>query len=159
MQVERGLFTSSGRAETVETVAGRFPACLAKAETIERLALALQEHMARAERHVAERACAAAPAGLIVVDGPLRGSLGRADAIGYVKTHYIAYLPPELNAMIGRLAAGQRSPLFLLGTSCSRLAWYFRLPPAAPTPHWRGSSEVSALPISRSRRPPLWPTM
>lgn len=137
MQVERGLFTSSGSAEPVETAAGRFPVRLAKADTIEGLALALQEHMARAERHVAETACAASAAGLIIVDGPLRGSLGSADAVGYVKTHHIAYLPPEPNAMIGRLAAGQRSPLFMLGSSWARLAWYFRLP-GGPDAPWAG---------------------
>jgi hypothetical protein len=136
-QVERGLFTSSGSAQAVETVAGQFPVRLAAADTIEALALALQEHMGQGERKVAERATAQWPEDLIVVDGPLRGGQDLLPAVGYVKTHHVAYLPPEQHATIGRLDVEQRSPLFLLATSWSRLAWYFRLPGGSDAP-WAG---------------------
>lgn len=135
--VERGLFTSSGSADAVATTAGEFPIRLATGDTIESLSLALQERMGQAEEAATQQACAAAPADLIVVDGPLRGRQDLTHAVGYIKTHHVAYLPLELHAVVGRLAPGQRSPLFLLGTSWSRLAWYFRLPGASDAP-WAG---------------------
>ena len=126
--VERGLFTAFGGAEHVDTTAGEFPVRLAANEGVEALSLALQERMGIAEVAAAEAACAEGDAELLVVDGPLRGRQHLSDAVGYVKTHHVAYLPPELHAVVGTLAPGQRSPLFVLGTSWSRLAWYFRLP-------------------------------
>jgi hypothetical protein len=137
VQVERGLFTTSGGAEAVVTTAGEFPVRLATNETIESLVLALQERMGLAEQAVTAQACDEAPPDLVVVDGPLRGRQGLTHAVGYVKTHHVAYLPPELHAMVGRIAPGQRSPLFLLATSWSRLAWYFRLPGPTDGP-WAG---------------------
>jgi hypothetical protein len=126
--VDRGLFTSFGPTESVTTNAGEFPARLAAGDGVEALALALQERMGQAEVSAAEAACAEAPADLVVIDGPLRGRQHLIHAVGYVKTHHVAYLPPELHVLVGGLAPGQRSPLFVLGTSWSRLAWYFRLP-------------------------------
>jgi hypothetical protein len=49
-------------------------------------------------------------------------------AVGYVKTHHVHYLPPALRPVIGRLVAGQRTPLFLTTTAWSRYSWYLRLP-------------------------------
>jgi hypothetical protein len=135
--VDRGLFTSFGQAESVTTNAGEFPARLAAGEGVEALSLALQERMGQAEISAAEAACAEAPADLVVIDGPLRGRQHLSHAVGYVKTHHVAYLPPELHTLVGRLAPGQRSPLFVLGTSWSRLAWYFRLPGKTEIP-WAG---------------------
>jgi hypothetical protein len=126
--VERGLFTAFGHAEAVGTRAGEFPVRLVAAEGTDALSLALQERMGLAEVAAAEAAYDAGPADLLVVDGPLRGRQHLSDAVGYVKTHHVAYLPPELHAIVGTLAQGQRTPLFVLGTSWSRLAWYFRLP-------------------------------
>jgi hypothetical protein len=135
--VDRGLFTLFGQAESVTTNAGEFPARLAAGEGVEALSLALQERMGQAEISAAEAACAEAPADLVVIDGPLRGRQHLSHAVGYVKTHHVAYLPPELHILVGALAPGQRSPLFVLGTSWSRLAWYFRLPGKTDIP-WAG---------------------
>jgi hypothetical protein len=143
--VGRGLFTSFGQAESVDTNAGEFPTRLAAAEGIEALALALQERMGLAEVAAAEAACAEAPTDLVIVDGPLRGRQHLTHAVGYVKTHHVAYLPPELHALVGRLAPGQRSPLFVLGTSWSRLAWYLRLPGTTGTP-WAGVVRCECTP-------------
>jgi hypothetical protein len=137
VRVERGLFTSTARAEAVVTTAGVFPVRLATNEAFESLVLALQERMGLAEQAVTVEACHEAPADLVVVDGPLRGRQDLTHAVGYVKTHHVAYLPSELHAMVGRIAPGQRSPLFLLATSWSRLAWYFRLPGPTDAP-WAG---------------------
>ncbi|HUC37436.1 MAG TPA: DNA double-strand break repair nuclease NurA [Acidimicrobiales bacterium] len=135
--VDRGLFTSFGQAESVTTRSGAFPARLAAGEGTEALSLALQERMGQAEVTAAEAACAEAPADLVVIDGPLRGRQHLSHAVGYVKTHHVAYLPAELHALVGGLAPGQRSPLFVLGTSWSRLAWYLRLPGTTEIP-WSG---------------------
>jgi hypothetical protein len=110
---------------------------LASAEGSEALSLALQERMGLAEVAAAQAASDAGPADLLVIDGPLRGRQHLTDAVGYVKTHHVAYLPPELHTIVGMLAPGQRTPLFVLGTSWSRLAWYFRLPGDFDIP-WSG---------------------
>jgi hypothetical protein len=135
--IERGLFTASGSAEPLNTSAGEFPVRLATDDSVEALALALQQRMADAEEAVTDAACAQAPADLVVVDGPLRGRQDVTGGVGYVKTHHVAYLPPELHAIVGTLEAGQRSPMFLLGSGWSRLAWYFRLPGPSDAP-WAG---------------------
>ena len=66
---------------------------------------------------------------LIVFDGPLRGHNAQQD-IGYVKSHHKIYLPREVQAILGRLGDGQRTPLFFLGRSPGggRWSWYLRLP-------------------------------
>lgn len=85
----------------------------------------------------------AAPSQLTVVDGPLSGRQTIPGAIGYVKTHRIAYLPPVVAGVVPALAAGQRTPLFLTQTSWSRWSWYLRLP-GAPSHPWAGVVRVEA---------------
>jgi len=135
--VERGLFSSDGFSDAVVTKAGVFTVRLAASDTPEGLSLALQERMGAAEVAAAELGCAARAADLVVIDGPLRGRAHLPKAVGYVKTHHVAYLPPELHGLVGRLAPGERSPLFVLGTSWSRLSWYLRLPGDSEAP-WAG---------------------
>lgn len=137
VRIERGLFTASGTAEALDTSAGEFPVRLATDDSTESLSLALQQRMGQAEEAVTKEACEQASADLIVVDGPLRGRQDLAGAVGYVKTHHVAYLPTELNVVVGTLSVGQRTPLFLLGSDWSRLAWYFRLPGPSDAP-WAG---------------------
>ncbi|MEZ5321920.1 MAG: hypothetical protein R2698_07600 [Microthrixaceae bacterium] len=65
--------------------------------------------------------------GTVVYDGPLRG---RSDprGVGFVKTHNVRYLPVELETVQTGLAAGQRTPLFLIGSrGFVRWSWYLRL--------------------------------
>jgi hypothetical protein len=135
--VRRGLFSTHGGAETIPTWAGDFTVRLAASGSAEGLALAVQERMAEAELDAAEAACAAGDVDLVVVDGPLRGRQHLSGAVGYIKTHHVTYLAPELNVVVGRLAPGERSPLFILGTDWSRLSWYFRLPATSASP-WSG---------------------
>jgi hypothetical protein len=95
---------------------------------------ALHDRMAELEAEVAARASAD---DLLVMDGPLSGRRhGVHGAVGFVKTHPVAYLPPELaQRVVGRLEAGQRTPVFRLGAG--RPAWYLRLP--GPVDHaWSG---------------------
>jgi len=135
--VRRGLFTTDGGAETIPTWAGDFTVRLAASASPEGLALAVQERMAEAELDAAEAACVEGDVDLVVVDGPLRGRQHLTGAVGYIKTHHVTYLAPELNAVVGRLRPGERSPLFILGTDWSRLSWYFRLPATGASP-WSG---------------------
>lgn len=135
--VGRGLFTAYGDAETIPTRAGDFAPRMAPSASPDSLTLALQEQMGEAELAAAEAACATGDVDLVVLDGPLRGRQHLTGAVGYVKTHHVTYLPPELNAVVGRLAPGERSPLFTLGTTWSRISWYFRLPGAGDSP-WSG---------------------
>jgi hypothetical protein len=74
---------------------------------------------------------------LLVVDGPLRGRQHLPRAIGYVKTHRVEYLTTELTAVVTRLAPGERTPVFHVGTSWHRYAWYLRLPTTSRAP-WSG---------------------
>lgn len=135
--VRRGLFTAYAAAETVPTRAGDFAPRMAPSASPDGLTLALQEQMGEAELAAAEAACDSGDVDLVVLDGPLRGRQHLTGAVGYVKTHHVTYLPPELNAVVARLAPGERSPLFVLGTTWSRISWYFRLPGAGDSP-WSG---------------------
>lgn len=78
---------------------------------------------------------------LLVIDGPLYRRQHLPRALGYIKSHRTTYLPPELNAMVAALEPGQRTPVFLMGTSWDRHSWYLRLPgpPGAP---WSGIVRV-----------------
>jgi hypothetical protein len=135
--VGRGLFTACGDAAPIPTSAGEFALRVAPSASPDGLALALQDQMGEAELAAAEAACAGADVDVVVLDGSLRGRQHLTGAVGYVKTHHVTYLPPELNAVVARLAPGQRTPLFALGTTWSRISWYFRLPGAADSP-WSG---------------------
>lgn len=134
VDVGRGLFSASRAAVDLHTRVGPYTARMAAAPSPEALALALQERMGAAEAAVAE---ASGDAELLVVDGPLRGRTHLPNAIGVIKTHHVAYLPPAQHRLVGQLTPGQRTPAFTLGTSWSRHSWYLRLPGASGSP-WAG---------------------
>jgi len=135
VEVDHGVFSASPATTSIETTAGTFGVRKASASTPEVLSLALQERMTELEVTVAEHA--AALADLVVIDGPLKGRGHLPPAVGFVKTHHVAYLPPELHRMVGSLRAGQRTPLFIIGAPWSRHSWYLRLPGEASSP-WAG---------------------
>ena len=80
---------------------------------------------------------------LTVVDGPLSGRQHVANAVGYVKTHHTAYLPPLVEGTVPALGPDERTPLFLTRTSWSRWSWYLRLPHGAGHP-WAGVVRLEA---------------
>jgi hypothetical protein len=98
-----------------------------------------QERLRRLERRVLDRVVGAdvTPPGLLVLDGPLDGAGEVPQAVGYVKTHHVAYLPDEVRPVVGTLAPGQRTPLFLAQSSWTRYSWYQRLPFGSGHP-WAG---------------------
>jgi hypothetical protein len=128
LDVRRGVFSASPDVTDVPTAAGRFTAGLATDPSPERLSIALQDAMTACEVATAERLRGATGAQAVIVDGPLRGRQHLADTVGFVKTHHVSYLPPALDPVVGALGPGERTPLFLLRSSWSRLAWYLRLP-------------------------------
>ncbi|HYH52338.1 MAG TPA: DNA double-strand break repair nuclease NurA [Acidimicrobiia bacterium] len=134
--VERGLFTASPYAVDVHTRAGGYPLRTVGSTRTEALPLALQARMAELEIAAAEAACGGG-CDLLIVDGPLRGRGHLPNAVGYIKTHQVTYLPPAQHAVVSALTAAQRTPVFATGTAFSRYACYLRLPVAHATP-WAG---------------------
>lgn len=143
VEVRRGLFAPAaagwGAELALVTRAGPYPFLTVAGADDEQLSLGLQQRMGELEIAVAARALGSCDgrADLVIVDGPLRGRQNLACAIGYVKTHRVAYLPSPLGEVIPRLGPGQRSPLFLTQTSWSRFSWYLRLPGGEGHP-WAG---------------------
>jgi hypothetical protein len=139
--VGRGLFTTAAEATDIVTRHAHYPASLARAgsDGHDPLSLALQQRLTDAEIQLAMAFRARNPGGddLLVVDGPLRGRTHLDRTVGYIKTHHASYLPPAQAEIVAALAPGQRTPVFLMGTSWRRDSWYLALPgsPGAP---WSG---------------------
>jgi uncharacterized protein len=125
-RVERGLFTPIDDPPTL----GAAPMCYVGHKTSrgepKDLENAMQAQMHRLEVDVSS--AARTDDELLIVDGPLQGRTHLPNALGYVKTHRTRYLPDRLSTVVSGLAAGQRSPVFMLGTSWRRYTWYLRLP-------------------------------
>ena len=94
----------------------------------------LQVRLGRLEIEVAS---IAATAEMVIVDGTLSGRQNVPGAIGYIKSHHVQYLPPELERIVSALEPGQRTPVFLTRTTWSRYSWYLRLPGGQGHP-WAG---------------------
>ncbi len=151
-RVARGLFTASPTAVEVVSDQLRWPVHRVTAADPVELPAAVQAPLSQLEAEVATGARAAADGDddLLVVDGPLRGRTHLPRAVGYIKSHRTAYLPAELSTVVAALPPGHRSPVFRLGTSWHRYAWYLRLPGGSGAP-WSGivRAECSAeLPVS-----------
>jgi hypothetical protein len=132
-ETSRGFFSAVPGAPALQTRCGVYTPVLADGDTAEDLVAAMQKQMRALERTVA---AAAGTADLVVVDGLLSRPAVEG-AVGYVKTHHQRYLTGELEAIVGALAPGQRTPLFRTSTSQPRFSWYTRLP--GPDGHpWAG---------------------
>jgi hypothetical protein len=144
-RVERALFTPSVHAPDLVTAAARYPLRRVAATDMAALPAAIGPHMQELEAAVSVQAREVAGGGddLLVVDGPLRGRTQLPRALGYVKTHRVRYLPPALAPVVGALRPGQRTPVFLLGTTWHRHTWYLKLPGPAGSP-WAGVVRVEA---------------
>ncbi|MGI5244472.1 hypothetical protein [Dactylosporangium sp. CA-139066] len=134
-RIERGLFTPV--AELPPVVAGniRYPGRRIRRGEPKDLALGVQRHMRALEVGVSNEE--RTDGDLLIVDGPLQERAHLPRALGYIKTHRVEYLPADLTAVVTALRGGQRTPVFLLGTSWHRFAWYLRLPGPAGAP-WSG---------------------
>ncbi|MFD0474757.1 hypothetical protein ACFQ0B_45815 [Nonomuraea thailandensis] len=138
VEVSRSLFSASPYASDIMTTAGGYRARRAPRSGMDDLVLALQSHLAQLEVDLAIRHRAEADDDdLLLVDGPLRGRTHLPRTVGYIKTHHTAYLPAPQAATVSRLRPGSRTPVFLMGTSWRRHAWYVRLPAPSGMP-WAG---------------------
>ena len=138
-RIARGLFTSSPTATDLVAGPVRYPVHRVARDEPSDLSLGVQRELAALEKDVSAIARAGAPAedDLLVVDGPLFGRAKLPRTIGYVKSHRVEYLPPQLSAVVAGLRPGQRCPVFSLGTSWHRYTWYLRLPGPGGSP-WAG---------------------
>jgi hypothetical protein len=140
-RIGRGLFTPSPHADDVTVANTRYSVRRVAAQDPAQLSAAVQPQLHTLEAEVSTQT--RTEADLLVIDGPLRGRAQLPRALGYVKTHRVQYLPPDLTVIIGQLRAGQRSPVFLLGTTWHRYTWYLKLPGPAGSP-WAGVVRVEA---------------
>lgn len=121
--VERGLFTSAPASDVVTGI-GTYGVKATKGVTAEELWLGIQQRMGALEAAVTRQVGGAE---LLVVDGPLSHARDIENAVGYIKTQKVQYLPLELRQVLTALPAGYRTPLFLTTTGWSRYSWYLRL--------------------------------
>lgn len=135
-RIGRGVFTSYPDTDEMSTPVATYPVVHAAGSQFEDLQAAVQNHMRQLELEAAF-ATRSSEDDLLILDGPLNARTGIPRTLGYIKTHHKAYLPPELNATVVRLQAGQRTPIFTVATSWSRHTWYLRLPTTSTSP-WAG---------------------
>jgi hypothetical protein len=124
-EVRRGVYSTAPDLAGIETRFGDYEACRVADGSPEGLILGVHERMTGLEKQLAR---SLGDGALVVVDGPLRGPDYPAGAVGYVKSQHVRYLPDALQAVVGALAAGERTPLFCVGGMFTRISWYVRLP-------------------------------
>lgn len=139
-RIARGLFTACETAPALEAGQVRYPALKVGRGEPKDLVLGLGRHLRALEVSVSSDA-RDRDDDLLIVDGPLRERRHLPRAVGYVKTHQKTYLPPDLGKIVTGLSGGQRSPVFMLGTSWHRYSWYLRLPGPSGSP-WAGIVRV-----------------
>jgi len=144
-RIARGLFTPSPNVSDVIAANMCYAVRRVAASEPAQLSAAIQPylHTLEAEVSVQARTSTVDDNDLLVIDGPLRGRTQLPRALGYVKTHRVRYLPPDLAAVVGRLRPGERTPVFLLGTTWHRYTWYLKLPGPPGSP-WAGVVRVEA---------------
>ena len=138
-QIERGIFTPAPDVAAVGVPPSRYEAHQVAVRGPNDLVNAVQSGLRAVEERVSN--AVARDGELLVVDGPLRGRVHLANALGYVKTHSTQYLPDRLTAIVTGLHSGQRTPLFTIGGKWPLHTWYLRLP--GPEGHaWAGIVRV-----------------
>jgi hypothetical protein len=106
----------------------RFAAVAVATDQFEQLSIRLQEAMGELEVETAEAAGDGRAADLVLVDGPLRALHRVPGTVGYIKHHEAGYGAPVVRTTLGRLAPGERTPVFGMGERFRRYSWYVRLP-------------------------------
>lgn len=149
-ETRRGFFTTAATASDISTRSDLWTATHAAADparpSAQVLSQSLQRKLSELEIICAAnaRSIAVTPENdLLVIDGPLRGRTALPRTVGLIKSHQVTYLSTDLNRVVGSLAPGERTPLFLLGTTWDRFTWYFRLPGGVGSP-WAGIVRLEA---------------
>lgn len=122
--VSRAFYATPEGAGPIATRSGTYELIACPGSMPEQIYLAIHGQMTELERRVS---VAATEVDLLILDGPLRGRSAE-HAVGYIKTQHVQYLPADLQPALGQLAAGERTPMFLIGGRQTRYAWYLRLP-------------------------------
>jgi hypothetical protein len=144
-RVERGLFTASPSAGDVVAGSVRYTVRrVSGTGEASKLPAAVQGPLTALEVEVSGSA-REDETDLLVVDGPLRNRRHLPHTLGYVKTQHSQYLPAALAQVVTALRAGQRTPVFLLGTAWGGYSWYLRLPGTTGAP-WSGIVRVECSP-------------
>ncbi|MBE1488131.1 hypothetical protein [Plantactinospora soyae] len=139
-EVERGLFTASPSAGDV--VAGQIRYAVHRVGgtgELSKLPAAVQGPLTALEVKVS--GAVRDDGDLLVVDGPLRNRRQLPRTLGYIKTQHSQYLDARHTALVTGLHAGERSPVFRLGTAWGGYSWYLRLPGGGRGP-WAGIVRV-----------------
>ncbi|MBU2662431.1 hypothetical protein KOI35_02795 [Actinoplanes bogorensis] len=147
-KVGRGLFTASPSMEDLLAGPVRYEVHRIEGPgEASKLPVAVQRPLTALEILISSEARAHGPEGydLLVVDGPLRARRQLPRTIGFIKTQEKLYLPAVLNLVVTRLTAGQRTPVFHLGTAWGGWTWYLRLPGGSSAP-WSGIVRVECSP-------------
>lgn len=140
--VERGLFSPVPEAGLSAGRVASYEARHVSANEPGDLINAVQDRLSTIEVDVAALADPSHD-DLLVIDGALRRRTHLPRAVGYIKSHQRRYLPDHLSFVVDQLAAGQRSPVFGLGTSWQRHTWYLRLPGGGDGA-WAGIARLEA---------------
>lgn len=141
-RVRRVLLWTHGHAEALPAAGGwEWEVQALTIEDPEHLLPALQRRMRDAEADLADELAAGGE--LVVRDGPLNRFYGiNVEVAGLVKSHYQAYLPPEIHRQVPAVIAapGQRTSLFRLRDE----VWgcYLRLPTTGRVSPWTGIVRV-----------------
>ncbi|MGH8792427.1 MAG: DNA double-strand break repair nuclease NurA [Stackebrandtia sp.] len=143
-RVERGLFSGVDAEHFASSPSGAagYPPRRARAEDPGDLVNAVQDRLTDLEVEIASAAEPAA-ADLLVIDGALRRRDRLRRAVGYIKSHQRRYLPDQQSLIVDKLAPGERTPVFLLGTTWQRHSWYLRLPGGGDG-SWAGIARLEA---------------
>jgi hypothetical protein len=147
-RVARGLFTASPSAGDVVAGSVRYEIHrVSGTGEASKLPAAVQAPLTALEIDVsaAARDHGSDGADLLVVDGPLRNRRQLPRTIGYVKTQQKQYLSAQLTLVVTALRAGQRTPVFKLGTVWGGWSWYLRLPGTNGAP-WAGIVRIECSP-------------
>lgn len=95
-----------------------------------------QERMRREEARLAEE-LAGAEGRLVVADGRLSYGAPKS-VVGYVKSQQALYLEGLHLPLVGRLAAGERTPVFAIGGKHPLYSWYLNLAEVPFGSPWAG---------------------
>jgi hypothetical protein len=142
-KIDRGLFTASQ--EAPDLMAGTVHYRVHRVGTSDptKLSQTVQGPLTELEVEVstAARRSTLADDDLLVVDGPLRRRRNLPRTLGYVKKQQGKYLSAQLSAVVTALGAGERCPVFRIGTAWGGYSWYLRLPSPSGAP-WAGIVRV-----------------
>ena len=134
-RVERRL-VSRGGPGAFQTDAGEYTPRAVPEDDLDTFFAALQTDMRAMEASIA-RALELGTGDLVIFDGPIGEGRDVRPALGYIKSHRVAYLDETLGKVVGELTAGQRTPMFVIGEKFPRYTWYVRLPSSGAAP-WSG---------------------